>query len=153
MSVLSYLDAPASTRIPMTEDQSLLFAECVLAEANKPDFLFTEKQAALLGPIGEIFYHRLQVAGPVEITMPLALFLCFMSDGIPGEAVMWAYTMNRMYLRKGSLSMLTIGDLSNAFPWGFPDENERHRLWDAQKGHEHGENCDNMVDQKLTWEL
>lgn len=153
MAVLSYLDSDPKTHVPMTKEQTELYIRCYYGEQAKPDQMFELAEAEQCGDIGRIFYHRLTLAGPIKMSLGVALFVLSLAGGVPGRIVMWAYTMNRMYKRKAESigGHLTMEDLSFCFPMGFPSEQEEHRLWDAQKGHCHGRKCDNMVDQMDTW--
>jgi hypothetical protein len=156
MAVLSYLDAPPTTHIPMTKEQSDMFIKCFFADqtGKVKGENFNQGIAEQCGALGQILFYRLDIA-KVEMSVGLALFLMHMSGGSPGELVMWAYTMNRIYDKRRKV--LTMDVLSEFFPWGFPNEKERHRLWDAQKVHQHGEEfrggTDNMVDRADTWVL
>lgn len=152
MTVLSYLDS--DKRAPMNREQTDLFIRCTVAEQVKSE-LFNEQVANECGPVGQILYHRLQLQGPVQITVGLAVFIMSLTGGVPGKIVMWGYTLNRMFKRKAESigGHLTIDDLAFCFPMGFPVEEEENRLWDAQKGHLHNFECDNMVDQMDTWLL
>ena len=155
MAVLSYKDSDPGTHIPMTKEQSEMFIKCFFADqtAKTKGETFNLSIAEQCGALGQILFYRLDVA-KVPVSVGLAIFLMQMSNGSPGELVMWAYTMNRIYDKQRKL--LTMDVLSEHFPWGFPHEKERHRLWDAQKVHEHGREfhgTDNMVDLTETWSL
>jgi len=138
--------------VPMDEETTELFLKCVLAEKalQKENKLrrFGYKEAEDVGLIGEILYSRLHEADGPLISFPLGLFIVHLANGNPAKAVLWAYTLFKM--NKGKI-MLTFTDLSEFFPIGFPSESEFERVWDSQKGHLHGEKCDNMLDNEEIW--
>ena len=137
MTVELYLNSDPAKRVPMTRDQTDLFLRCTLAERVQPE-MFNENHANECGAVGQILYHRLQLQGPVEVTLGLAGFIMSLTEGIPGKVVMWAYTLNRMFKKKAESigGPLDMEDLAFCFPMGFPIDEEEGRLWDAQKGGE-----------------
>ena len=153
-TVLSYLDSDEKGRAPMTKEETEMFMKCFFLDKTKPDSVLDEKMSEELGFLGQVMYKRLswQPDGRVvQVSPGAAIFAMILSKGIVGNAVMWAYTLNRMYNMKKS--RVTLEDLTVAFPWGFPTEEEYGRLWDAQKAYKHGLEGDNLVDQPETWVL
>jgi hypothetical protein len=66
-----------------------------------------------------------------------------------GHAVMWAYTLNEIFVKTGQpVTMLSIVD---HFPMGFPTEEEYRACWASQK--EEGKPLGNAVDDFSTWSL
>lgn len=163
--ILSYLDVDQKYVAPMTEEQSEMFLRCFFAErdAKQKGVLepLDEEWASKLGDAGMIFYKRLAWQPPgspiVTVSVPTTAFLLSLSGGIPGNIVMWAYTMNRYFNEHRKL--IDTEDISMAFPWGFPTKEQALEIWDAQKVHKHGDvdagrpGTDNMVDRPETWML
>lgn len=148
--VLSYLDAKAVE--PMTREQTEFFIRCCIADMDDKAPVRVG-EATRCGEAGLVLFGRLNQAGAtVPITLPAAAFILFLSDGLPGEIVMWAYAANRLYARWRRT--ISTDELAEAFPNGFPTESERLRLWDAQKGNMHGrKDVGNMVDLPETWTI
>lgn len=155
MPVLSLLDATDCP--PMTDAQQDLLFRCIVAESKRlmddklPPDEFTEAAAEKCGPVGVILFGRLQLAGPVLVSVPCALFCLTEAGGNPGDIVQWAYALNRLWQRQRRI--VTCSDLCDAFPMGFPTKADYERLWDAQKARLHEQEGDNMLDKAETWAL
>lgn len=60
------------------------------------------------------------------------IFLAYMANS-PGMAVMYCHYL-AYYCKKNNVSSLTFIDLCmDVFPFGFPSEEDLHKLWDEQK--------------------
>lgn len=151
--VLSYLDAGREHCEPMDDAtvERFIRATCrEQSETGRPSLL-TRQEAELWGDIGRVFWDRISIVPEVQISVPCAIFCCLLSDGRPGDVVMWAYTINRLFRR--TRQRVTMTTLAKAFPMGFPTRERRLALWDEQKCHRHGVVGDNMVDRLSTWML
>lgn len=155
MVVKSYLDVPHSKRAPMTNYQSELYLKCTFIDMAPKRPLFEECHAKELGIIGQIIWSRLNHADKIhsrqtKVSAPAALFLTELSDGVPGRAVMWAYTLFQMGKKYDVIDCKALG---MEFPLGFPTEDGFIEVWDGQKGHAHGQNTrDNLLDGEWEWE-
>lgn len=74
----------------------------------------------------------------------------------PGDAVMWAYTLNYIYLlnvkyNKSFSGKVTMQTIAETFPMGLPTEKSLQECWDKQKGKNMGEDCDNWIDNFDNW--
>jgi hypothetical protein len=147
---------------PMSKMLCEIWLSFGLAEAvDKHDDL--DKQLAERGAKDfcyQVLDQRLKVVGSDTKVSPAVKVICsLLSEGSPGEAVMWAYSLHYLLVAE-NLSKITLTDLSNYFPMGFPTKEARHTVWDAQKGYkmiEDGrldssyENVDNWVDNFDNW--
>lgn len=139
----SYLDG--KDIVPMTKEQAKIFLECVMSELMIENEL-NESNHKQLGLTGEIFYQRLQFQ-KVKISLQATIFLVLMAEGNPGKIVMWAYTITRMFQKYKRY--ITLNELSDSFPMGFPSEEEQGEIWDDQKRKiaPYG----NMIDDPNNW--
>lgn len=136
---------------PMDENLTKLFTRATLGELEGDDRLFTAEDAAYTGFIGQIIQKRLEAMSPnTKVSLGVGLIATFNSNGIPGRAVFWAYTLHRM-ARERSYAKVTMETLAEAFPMGFPDEESFALLWDEQKTKPEQGLTDNLLDRKETW--
>jgi hypothetical protein len=128
----------AATR-PMTKDESGIFMAAMLNPKLKEEFdeAFSEE----LGFPGKVLYRRLSVFSTAKISKGLALLTVVMSNGSPGNLVMWTYTFHRM--NKGE--MISISDFTDVFPFGVPSEEGLSDIWDSQKHN------GNLIDDVANW--
>jgi len=79
--------------------------------------------------------------------------LCAMLSKNPAQVVMWAYTLNDLFVHLGR--KVTLSDFIDAFPMGIPEEDEYRALWDLQKARKETDSCctDNMIDDFSNWSL
>lgn len=138
---------------PMDKRLSEIFLQATLLEMqekrNGGIRDFTEEDASQMGFPGKLLWSRLQIYGRGEskISMACVLVSVIQCEN-PGDIVMWAFTLNRLYLEQQRT--VTVGDLAEAFPIGFPNAKGREEVWDAQKisnwGVELDDHNDNMLD-------
>lgn len=149
VTVPSYLDS--QDNVPMTRDASEQYMKCMFAEMEDSGALLTEKDAKGWGFAGQVLESRLRHTNPeVKVGKYAALFLMAQCSAV-GQVVMWAWTLNRIYSQ--TRQPVTISELANRFPIGFPSDAEKSRLWDAQKGGAHGLPFDNLVDEEYFWQF
>lgn len=141
----------ASEVAPMDEEMTRLFMVASTGElVNKKTVALDNTFALDLGFAGQVLERRLAVMSPeTRISFGVAVVLTYHCKGNPGRAVLWAYTMHRMALDYGTDAMITMAELTNAFPMGFPTDRAFMELWDGQKSHT--EESDNLLDVKETW--
>ena len=133
---------------PMTHPQFLKFLSCYMGSMADPNNVpVTEEDLKDVGILPKIMFNRLLNAKHPQIGKPLFLWLCLLSEDVPGNAVLWAYTYHRMSCKLDRVP--TVGDWVQEFPLGVPTQEEICRVWDAQKGSK-GEN---MLDQSPAWEV
>ena len=139
--------------VPMTREQTELMMRVYLREMDAPpvafDFLHEDKWDATMAKMFafQVFQRRIAINAPdTQMTLGVMLFVLSMCDR-PGQVVMWAYTMHRLYQREKSL--ITMAVLCCAFPFGFLSEEGEHVAWDAQK--RRGGFGDNGVDKAEYW--
>ena len=142
-NIKSYIDISESDCESMSEDVSKTYAQAIMLDIQSPAE-FVEEDADRLGFSGKVLIDRLKW-GDIKISRGLAAIITMLSKGVPGEIVMWAFTLCKMY--KGST--LTASDLASYFPIGFPIEEAREKIWDAQK--DVNAPLGNAVDDKENW--
>lgn len=140
LRVVTYAEAEAMMQLTFAElDASTLSAEV------ESDICF------------QIINSRLAWAGldPAEVTTPYVVALMMvLSNGRPGTAVLWAYTLKQMYERKGERVALNVWSDPDFFGRGVPTEEYYHATWLAQKGYTLGlKGVDNYLDQREPWSL
>jgi hypothetical protein len=59
----------------------------------------------------------------------------------PGDGVMYVHALRSKQVD------VNMDNFANFFPWGYPSRDTLSTLWDAQKGHVLGLECDNMLDK------
>lgn len=128
---------------PMDRRQSEIFFQATILEASKGKQEFTSEIAKEFGEIGKVFYKRLEAYGG-KATIGAVVVCAAMADGLPGNMVMYAHTISRLYKLDGKV--VDVGVLANVFPTGFPNERGLSDVWDAQKGKGWDEPVDNMLD-------
>lgn len=126
---------------PMTKQESEMFISVMLNP--ELDTQFDEQFANKLGFSGKLLYSRLSEFSKAKITRGLALFVVVLSNGNPGNLVMWTYTIHKMYKGK----VVTIHDFVDQFPFGVPSEEGLSAVWDAQKSPTGA----NMIDNIANW--
>lgn len=149
----STLDIPADKRRPMTSDESETFVNVYFmdreAKAEPIEQLAEKMQQAGSMPFGvELMMKRLAVFAPsLAVREPVLLFLVSISDS-PGQVVMWAFYLVRRTRQLGRA--ISIDDIAQDFPLGFPTTDAMSELWDEQKGAP-ATRIDNRLDQIEEW--
>ena len=126
---------------PMNEEMSKLFLQLSFTEMSvqsgkaKPDVVTGMDEHLKDSPGYQILKTRLEAfkknfSPTLDIGILPQVFCALMCDR-PGTVVMWAYTLNEIFVKSGQ--PVTMAALANAFPWGFPTEDEMHKAWEAQK--------------------
>jgi hypothetical protein len=93
--------------------------------------------------------NRLEVFSPDTTVSTTALALVSTIAGKPGILVMWAYTLHLIARKFPTPRVLTIADITQMFPTGFPTSSEYKRIWDSQKAATLGSN---LLDFRETWD-
>jgi hypothetical protein len=147
---------------PMTKEKSEFFLQLFSSEhADEQENKLTpfdrvnlanNRHASIIEKVCGGFGFRVFAARmhpETQITIEAFLLLLDMCKG-PGDAVLWCYTLHRLYQKEKQL--ITISSLANEWPWGFPNESARQRCWDDQKGRNRGvKNVDNLIDRAQFW--
>ena len=151
----SLLDVADKDIVPMSKEDAMLFVNITFTEVltNLPIFKardweeqpLMEKAPFLL----KILLNRAGIfAHEMEMNIMVPTFLSSISK-TPGEAVMWAYTLYKLWLEIGV--PITMVELTNKFPQGFPSESAMEEIWNSQKGRSNGIDVDNMLDYEKYW--
>jgi hypothetical protein len=141
--ILSLLDTNHLER--MDDNLSEIFIKVTFSEASGELKLFDDNFATQLGFSGQVFKKRLDFYGNVNVTLGVALVVITLCQGSPGNLVMYAFTLARL-AKQNNKDLITIDDIANAFPVGFPNERGLREIWDAQKGGNWNEKVDNLID-------
>lgn len=75
----------------------------------------------------------------LEVSDQAKVFLMFETKS-PGTAVMYLYAL------RSKFTSVTMNDLANVFPNGFPTEDTLEKMWDKQKGYTYNDSVDNYLD-------
>lgn len=147
MKVKSLLDFKDKCQA-MTEEQSRDFVMCFLEE-NQDKKMSEEAMSKLENDFSyKLMSKRLKMA-KVPVSIWALLFLTTLCNS-PGKLVMYAYVCCIIFKKNGR--GVTIQDLAEEFPVGFPTEDATRECWDSQKGLEHGiKNVDNLLDTREPW--
>ena len=142
---------------PMTKDESefllmVLFAEMQGGDALKDmDKAIREKEVfphMVMTKRLEVFKEH--VSPTLDIGLGPQMFCAMLSDR-PGKVVMWAHTLNEMFVKLGRQVMLK--DWVEEFPMGVPTEEEYQRVWELQKITPVDRGGDNLIDDFSQWSL
>ena len=91
-------------------------------EVPKPDFLEFSHEVA----------EKRAKAINLEINDPALILICFLSDGIPGNIVMYLYFLKQQQLERKV--PITVKEMAvSIFPFGFISKNGLSELWEEQK--------------------
>jgi hypothetical protein len=87
----------------------------------------------------------------LEIGLAPQIFCAMISDR-PGKVVMWAHTLNEMFVKLGR--KVTLADWADAFPMGVPTDDEYARVWELQKLSSPARGMtDNCIDNFANWSV
>lgn len=92
-------------------------------------------------PLARILYNRIPSGIRALFTLEVVLFCSHLSQGNPGCAVMWAWTLVKN-------KICNMDDLVYSFPYGFPTWDAFNEIWDAQKDTATGKN---ILDTEEPW--
>jgi len=127
-------------RHPMTDEVAKILITLSLAPIPEDDKEANEQFLC------KIIEQRFKALG---YTMDIKgrIFLAYMTNS-PGMAVMYCHYL-AYYCKKNHILSLTFTDLCmDVFPFGFPSEEDLHKLWDEQKVHREQDQpgTDNLLD-------
>lgn len=109
---------------PMSENLSKAFMVVTMAEMHNGDVPSLEKSF-----IYQILDKRAEFIG-LKLNKYAKVLLALLADR-PGTIVMYLYYLKRYQMTIDSA--ITIGQIANIFPFGFPTEQALNKLWDSQK--------------------
>lgn len=159
MIVKSLLDVPEEQRGVLSDADASMFMRASTLDAkptvftrNAPDFDKFFKEG------GEIFLDRLDLDG-TKVSVAVGLWIVYYcTHEAPGEKrvpnlILWAYTLNRIR-RKQKCEMVTMTELADEFPFGFPTQEGMDEIWESQKVSPNEEKRSfgtDRLDCKATW--
>ena len=143
MKLKSLLDF--SERREMTKGESETFLMCSMSEQQNGPGLPEGKEEPQFASY-QILSNRLEWA-QVEVSFWVKLFLSTLCSS-PGNCVLYAYACADIYHRQGR--SVTMTELANAFPMGFPTDKALQDCWEAQK--HPAKRIDNGYDRLEYWQ-
>lgn len=146
---------------PMSTEMSMIFLNFTMTEMSvgsgkaKPEVVMEIDKKLENYPLYQILKKRLEVfkenfSPNLDVGILPMAFCATISDR-PGSVVMWAYTLNEIFVKTGK--PVTMEALTQEFPWGFPNKDEMEKCWDAQKIKRIPGGTDNSVDDFKTWSV
>lgn len=102
-----------------------------------------------------VLRQRLDAAGmgsTFEIDVKVQMFVSCIATS-PGDVVLYAHTLRHLAAKLPHPHVYSFDDFTSDFHSGFPNQNERRKAWDAQKGFAMGLDCDNYLDTKEAWQV
>lgn len=141
----------ASEFEPMSKEMSMLFADACVRELSSEKIPFLDEALAKsMGFSAQVLERRLAVMSPeTRISAGVGAVLAYHCRGNPGRAVLWAFTLHRMAIDCGGDILITMTELAETFPMGFPTDKAFAELWDGQKSS--AAQSDNLLDVKEIW--
>lgn len=130
----NFLNQPTT---PLNDKDSRFFMLLVMEE-QKENSALTHADFAQ-DPFLQLVSKRAEHLG-LHLSAPATLFLAHITRGNPGNAVMYLSTIRSRF------SEVSMTNLAQLFPKGWPNEDALSKMWDEQKGFKHGEKVDNCLD-------
>lgn len=115
----------------LNEEQAMFLISLLRSENDKDASKSELTKTMSADPGSKIIRSRLEAAGG-KATDELIIWLSYISKGVPGTMVMWAYT-TACIQQKVEQESVTLNDWTTWFPEGLPSNGERARVWDSQK--------------------
>lgn len=147
---------PESKRGPMSKEETKAMISLLMTGDSEP-----VSGAKLLATLrehypeaAEIFEVKVMVSrleSTDQLYRPECVMMCVVLTDRVGDAVQWAYYLYEETRLRGPL---TLHDMVNDFPMGFPTRDGYQAAWDAQKGYLQDPpipKIDNLLDQAETW--
>lgn len=93
--------------------------------------------------VEKVLYQHLKASG-IKPSIGLFVWICIISNGVPGNIVMWVWTISNLAKNQGKKTF-SLRDW--AFASGLVSDEEYSRCWQDQK-----QDGYNLLDQPVTWE-
>lgn len=136
----------------MTEDESKLLLHLLMLDMHKKgdailkiDDDLREREVFVYLVLSKRLEGFNTISPKLEVDTAVQI-MCTMLCDTPGKAVIWAYTLNELFVKLGH--EVAMDDWVNEFPDGVPMEEEYQRVWEAQKS-----GGANMIDDFKNWSL
>lgn len=134
---------------PMTEDESKVFLTLMMSEGTDAitnfDEGLREKEVFPYMVLVKRLEAYKKLSPKMEINTAVQILCGLLSDR-PGTSVLWAYTLNEIFVKIGK--EVTIEDWINEFPDGVPTESAYEKAWNSQKN-----GGANFIDDFSSWSL
>jgi hypothetical protein len=143
----------------MTDNESKLFITLTMMEMKGGDALqkldkdLHDKEVFSHQVISKrLEYFKATFSPKLDIGIAPKVW-CAMISNSPGQIVMWAHTLNELFVRLGH--KVTMLEWTNTFPMGLPTEEEYGRLWNLQKSSGGADilRSDNLIDDFRNWSI
>lgn len=148
MKPISLLDT--NHRRPLSVDEAQLFITLSMSDnREKVGAVFGQavSMELELGSAGAMLLSTLSRSKFLRIDAGLAIMLVSLSGGIPGNLVLWSWTMHVIHQTRPG-RVLTLLDFSDYFPLGVPSDAGYSEVWSAQKFQ-----GANVLDLLETWKV
>lgn len=136
-------------REPLQDKHTEIFMKCTMMDMEKQPDELDKKTVERVKDAGLMIILQRLNWGKSKASTACVLLCSILSEGHPGNMVMWAYTINAIYHKTGE--MVTTHTLVDYFKYGFPSENAKKAAWGLQKGYTHDLPVDNLLDQPEIW--
>ena len=127
-------------QVEMSEHHTKAFLACYMSDQSKGSVV-TE---AIRGNFPyQVLDKRMAYIG-LKATDNVKAFISSLACNV-GTVVMYAYALKYLAQKRG-VEVLTMEDIVQGFPFGFPDQDSLQKQWGAQKGFALGQEFDNLLD-------
>ena len=137
---------------PLTDEESKVFIRISMMEMQGEDALKAmdktlrdNKVFPYMVMVKRLEAFKEHFSPTLDIDIGAQVF-CSMIANSPGKIVMWAHTLNELFVRQGR--KVTLSDWTMSFPFGVPNDDEYDRMWELQKSE-----GDNLIDDFNNWSL
>lgn len=131
-TVKSYLDVPTDERYLIVTDEDFSSKVAMAKRAdNTKLYLFNKDIADNCGPTGQILHACLSM-NDVKVSFAVILLVIYLCER-PEEAVVWAYTLNKIY-KQNNKKTITVDLFLDNFAEGLPKQDIRTTLAMEQAG-------------------
>lgn len=126
-----FLAAPTA---PMTQQVTLILLEMLLSDATRTEEREAHVASRLVSEAAPVQFRIFKAhADRIGLKVTTAVWgFVSSTQPTPGNIVMFVHALRR-YSQLHDNKQLTLQDVAQAFPTGFPDETTLQGLWDAQK--------------------
>lgn len=139
MIVKSLLDVPEEQRGQLSEDEAVMFMKASTLDGKNPEVFSRDVPEfdKFFKEGGEILLDRLDLDN-TKVTLAVGLWVVYYATHTaPGDKrvtnlILWAYTLNRIR-RKCKCDLVTMTEVADEFPFGFPTQEGIDEIWESQK--------------------
>ncbi|MBO9492105.1 hypothetical protein J7384_17215 [Endozoicomonas sp. G2_1] len=148
MEIKSILDIKKSELQKMSDEQTQILLRLMLADSKSNELQAVYEKIKNSSVLHSALDNRLKWIGIKDkVDKRVEILLGFISPSL-GAITLWCYALYKLTKK---YSHITLNQLCEEFPWGFPSEQQYAEYWDMQKGFANkdlGLDCDNVLDQQ-----